>query len=193
VVVYLSWGGTDRGSGIAKFEIWESVNGHTYTKIKTTSGHTMSLTLKIGTSYRFRVRAIDKKNNASSYAYGPTFKPYLYQENMASYSAPWTAATGRYNSGGHVRFTTAAGESATFTSTGRTFAWVSTRGSIWSTADVYVDSVLKAHVNLAASATTWRYAAYSITFASSGTHSIQVIYTGLVSKRLDVDAFVVLR
>lgn len=194
VVVYLSWTGTDKGYGISKFEVWQSVNGHSYTKIKTTTGHSATVTAKVGTTYRFRVRAIDKKGNVGGYAYGPTFKTYLYQETSATYSTPWILANSSSYSGGHDRLTMNPGDSATFTSTGRTFAWVTAKGSMRSTADVYVDGVLKAHVNLAASSSLYKYVAYSITFAASGSHSLQVVYTGPAgTKRVDVDAFVLLR
>jgi hypothetical protein len=193
VVVHLAWTGTDRGYGIKSFELWQSVNGHSYTKIKTTSGHSASVTTKVGSSYRFRVRATDKVGNVGSYAYGSKFKVNLYQESSASYSSPWIYLTGSAYSGGHARTTTTAGLSASFTSIGRTFSWVSSRGPTRGTADVYIDGVLVRHITLTLSVNTYRYLAYSVTFAGSALHTVKIVYTGGLTKRIDVDAFIVLR
>ena len=99
------------GSGVAKFEVWQSVNGHPYTKIKTTTGHAAYVTATVGNTYRFRVRAIDKKGNIGAFAYGPTFKVFRYQETSASvvYSSPWQTLNSSVYSGGHARSTTTAG------------------------------------------------------------------------------------
>ena len=193
VNVYLSWTGTDRGYGIARYEVWQSVNGHSYTKVKTTTGRSFIVAAHFGTNYRFRVRAIDKKNNVGAFATGPTFKPALYQETSAVYSVPWVAQTSSVYSGGHARATATAGQDATFTTTARTFTWIGVRGAARSTADVFVDGVLTAHLNLIASATTYRYVIYSITFPILASHAFQIVYTGPTNRRIDVDAFVVLR
>jgi VCBS repeat-containing protein len=192
-IVHLAWTGTDRGYGIKSFELWQSVNGHSYTKIKTTSGHSASVTTKVGSTYRFRVRATDKVGNVGSYAYGPTFRVNLYQESSASYSSPWIYLSGTAYSGGHARTTTTAGLSASFTSIGRTFSWVSSRGPTRGTADVYIDGVLVRHITLTTSLNTYRYVAYSVTFASSALHTVKIVYTGGLTKRIDLDAFIVLR
>ena len=193
VVVRLGWTGTDKGAGVASYELWQSVNGHTYTKVKSTTATAIAVKATVGSSYRFRVRAIDKKGNVGAFAYGPTFKVYRYEEASASYTGSWPTSTSASYSGGHVRGTTAPGASASFTSTGRTFTWVAARGATRGTADVYVDNVLKAHVTLTATTTTYKSVAYSITFAASGTHTLRIVYTGASNKRIDVDAFIILR
>ena len=193
VVVRLTWTGTDVGSGIGKYEIWQSVNGHKYTKIKTTTGHALSVTTKVGATYRFRVRAIDRKGNIGAFAVGPSFKVVRYQETAASYSSPWVARNGTVYSGGHERYTKTAGLAASFTRIGRTLSWVAVRGPARSTADVYVDGVFRAHVSLAASKTAYRAVAYSVTFATSAGHTLRIVYTGPTNRRIDVDAFIVLK
>ena len=197
VVVHLTWSGTDRGYGIRRYELWQSVNGHSWKKVTLSSALSRSDDIKtnVGSSYRFRVRAIDKKGNVGSFAYGPTFKVYLNQETSSSiaYTGTWVTANGTSYSGGHSRQTTTATSDATFTSAGRTFSWVTKKGSDRGTADVYVDGVRVKSVSVTSSASTYRYVAYSITFAASGTHSIRVVYTGPTTKRIDIDAFVVLR
>jgi hypothetical protein len=195
VVIHLTWSGTDRGYGIARYELWRSINGHAYTKVTLSSAlaRSINLTSSVGTTYRFRVRAIDKKANVGAFSTGPSFKIYRYQENAASYTGTWFLATSTAYSGGHVKVTTTAGFTATFATTGRSFSWVAVRGSIRGTADVYIDGVLAKQVSLTASSTTYRYVAWAYTFTSSSFHTIRIVYTGAVTKRIDVDAFVVLR
>ena len=89
IKVHLAWTGADRGYGVSKFELWQSTDGHSYKKIKTTSASSSSATLTVNHTYRFRVRAIDKKGNIGSYAYGPTFKFVRYQESSVVYTSTW--------------------------------------------------------------------------------------------------------
>lgn len=195
VKVRLTWTGTDQGSGINRFELWQSTNGGAYTRILTTVGHQGYVNLTPPNVYRFRVRAIDNKGNVGAMAYGPSFTAYRYQETSSSivYSSPWQTLTSTVYSGGHAKSTTINGNDATFTTLSRTIAWVTTKSPTRGSADVYVDGVLKAHVILNSSTARYRYLAYSITFATSGVHSMRVVYTGASTKRADVDAFVFLR
>ncbi len=195
VALKLTWTGTDKGSGIAKYQLWQSVNGHSYTKIKTTTGRSATVTTSVGKTYRFRVRAIDKKGNVGAFATGPAFRVYRYQETAASivYTGAWPTVNSSKYSGGHADRTSTAGASAAFTTSGRTFAWIANRGSSRGTADVYVDGVLRKSVSLTSSSTSFRRVAYSLTFPTSGAHTITIVHTGAAAKTIDVDAFIVLR
>ena len=195
VKVRLTWTGTDQGSGINRFELWQSTNGGAYTRILTTTGHQAYVNLTPANTYRFRVRAIDNKGNVGVMAYGPSFTAYRYQETSSSivYASPWSNLTSTVYSGGHAKSTTVNGNDATFTTLARTLAFVTTKSPIRGTADVYVDGVLKVHLTLTSTSAKYRYLAYSITFATSGVHSMRIVYTGGSTKRVDVDAFVFLR
>jgi len=195
VKVRLTWTGTDLGSGIDRFEVWQSTNGHAYTRILVTVGHQAYVNLTPANTYRFRVRAIDNKGNVGSFAYGPSFTAYRYQETSSSivYASPWQTLTSVVYSGGHAKSTTINGNDATFTTLARTIAFVTTKSTNRGSADIYVDGVLRAHVVLNSSTARYRYLAYSITFATSAVHSMRVVYTGASTKRVDVDAFVFLR
>ena len=46
---------------------------------------------------------------------------------------------------------------------------------------------------MTAASTSYRYIVYSITFASSGAHTLKSSYSGPTTKRVDVVAFIVLR
>ena len=193
VNVYVWWTGSDVGSGISYYQVYESINSHAWTKVKTTTGRSFIFAAHIGTNYRFAVRAIDKAKNFGAFAYGPTFKPVLFQETSAVYSVPWIAQTSTVYSGGTERATVTAGQTATFTTTARTFTWIGVHGPARSTADVFIDGVLAAHLNLAGTANLYRYVIYSVTFPTLASHAFRVVYTGPTNRRIDVDAFVVLR
>ena len=193
VKIHLVWSGTDKGYGVSKYELWWSTDGHSYKKIKTTSASSSSATLTLNHVYRFRVRAIDKKGNIGSFAYGPTFKFVRYQETSLVYVTAWSTVNSASYSSGHARTTSTAGRSATLTTTGRTFTWIGVKGPTRGTADVYVDGVLKVHLNLNSSTRTYRKVIWSITFASSAAHSFKIVYTGPTTRRVEVDAIVVLR
>jgi hypothetical protein len=143
--------------------------------------------------YRFRVRAIDKAGNIGAFAYGPTFKFVRYQETSASYPLGWHTANSSVYSGGSDKWTASAGRSAAITTSGRTFAWVGTRGPNRGTADVFIDGVLRAHVNLFNVASSYQRVLFSMTFASSTVHTLRIVYTGPTTRRIDVDAIIVLR
>jgi VCBS repeat-containing protein len=193
--VRLTWAGTDLGSGINRFEVWQSTNGHAWTKILTTVGHQAYATLTFPNAYRFRVRAIDNKGNVGAFAYGPTFTAYRYQETSSSivYASPWQTLTSVVYSGGHAKSTTVTSNEATFTTLARTIAFVTTKSLNRGTADIYVDGVLKAHFTGTTTSAKYRYLAFSMTFATSAAHSVRIVYTGPTSKRVDIDAFVFLR
>ena len=193
VKVHLAWTGADRGYGVSKFELWVSTDGHSYKKVKTTSASSSSATLTLNHTYRFRVRAIDKKGNIGSYAYGPTFKFVRYQETSVVYTSTWLTSNSSSYSSGHAKSTSTLGATATITTSGRTFSWLAVRGTTRSTADVFVDGVLKAHLSLVYTSTQYKRVIYSITFATSAVHSFRIVYTGPTNRRIDLDAIFVLR
>ena len=75
VRVRFAWTGSDATCGIARYVVSVSRNGHAWTR----SGNATSAThvirhLAKGTTYRFRVRAIDKAGNVGHWAAGPAFR-----------------------------------------------------------------------------------------------------------------------
>ena len=82
---------------------------------------------------------------------------------------------------------------ASISTTANTFTWGGVRGPTRGTADVFIDGVLQAHVNLVAASVTYRYVIWSISFATSAPHVLKIVYTGPTTKRIDLDAVVVLR
>jgi len=193
--VNVAWTGTDSGpAGISTFDVARSVDGAAFqtfaTGLTTTSLNTL---LSLGHTYRFETRARDKAGNVGSWKAGPTLTPSLVQQTSGGISWSGVSATSSSSSfsGGSERHLAAAGAAASYTATARSLSFVTTRASNRGVVKVYVDGVLAATVDLAASSTTYRYVAFSRTWSSAGTHTIKVVAAS--AARVDVDAFGVLR
>ena len=192
VKVHLTWSGTDVGTGIKNFEFWQSTDGG----------------LRQGQDDHRAVcqRPDDPQPHVSVpgpgdrqgrqhrlYAVGPLLKFAHYEETSATYSVPWQIVNSTSYSGGHARTTSTAGRWASLATTGRTFTWIGAHGPTRSTADVYIDGVLTAHVNLFSTVKSYGRVIFSITFATKAAHGIRIVYTGPTSGRIDLDAIIVLR
>src|SRR5215217_6462837 len=149
VPVKLTWSATDNpgGSGIASYQLQQSVNAGTYTNVTLPSATTTTISpsLAPGTNtYRYRVTAKDKAGNLSALATGPSFKVTAYQESNSAIvdTGSWTtsALSGAY--GGSVQYASALGRNATFTvpAGSKNVEWVSYRGNRGK-AQVWLDGV----------------------------------------------------
>jgi Divergent InlB B-repeat domain len=195
--VRVAWVGTDAASGIAKYEVGLSTNSGSFVLVSspTSSSYTRSLTFSSTTTYRFRVRAIDKVGHASAYSYGQTFHVKLIQQSSTSvhYNAAWSLGSTTSASGGSYRYTSTAGRYTYYTFTGRTIAVVAYRSSGSGSFKVYIDGVYKTTVSLyITTATQWKRVVYSLN-VPSGTHTIKLVAVGTSGHpRINLDAFIVL-
>ena len=74
-------------------------------------------------------------------------------------------------------------QSATYTFTGSSIAWVSSRGPTRGSADVYVDGVRRATVSLYSSEFSARATVFAYGWATSGTHTIRIVVAGTPGHR----------
>jgi subtilisin family serine protease len=201
VPVRLDWSATDNadGSGVASYRLQQSVNGGAYSDVELPSATATTVTpsLKHTYTYRYRVSAKDRAGNESEWAYGPSFKVNAYQENSTAVTYPsgtWKRASLSGAYGKYVKYASAAGSTAKLTFTGRDVAWVAPRSSTRGKAEVYVDGTYVQTVDLYSSTTQARQVVFSKSWASSGSHILQVRVLGTAGRpRVDVDAFVVLQ
>ena len=152
--------------------------------------------LTIGTKYRYRVMATDTKGNASGWVYGRTFRAYLVQQSNAAvkYHGSWHTLAMAGTSGGSIRYATTGGATTTYKFAGSSIAWVAytshSRGSV----QVYLDGVLATTVSLRTTKAVTKVLAFSASWASNGTHTLQIVVLGSAGHpRVDTDAFVRLR
>ncbi|HEX2627118.1 MAG TPA: hypothetical protein VHL56_09480, partial [Candidatus Limnocylindrales bacterium] len=151
--------------------------------------------LAIGEQDRYVTRATDGAGNLGPWHYGSTFALRLTQQSSSTvrYAGSWVAIGNAYASGGSLRYSTAAGASATFTFTGRSVAWVSFRSPVRGSAKVYIDGVYKATVNLYASTFSARDVVYAASWSVDGPHTLRIVNAGTAGhSRVDIDAFLTL-
>jgi beta-lactam-binding protein with PASTA domain len=210
VPVRMTWSATDTGgSGVARYEVQRSTNnGGTWTAeaLSTPLTTVKTLTLTPGTSYRFRVRAVDVAGNIGAYATATAFVVGVSQETLRGVSptvprlafvGTWTNEAITTASGGAQVFGSASGANATFTFTGRTVAWAATKANSRGRAQVFIDGVSAGTIDLYQSATTAavRRVVFQRSFPTVGTHTIEIRVLGTkttasTGTRVDVDAFV---
>jgi hypothetical protein len=214
IPVKLTWpAATDNtgGSGIASYQLQQSVNGGAYTNVTLPSATTTTISPSLNTTdtYRFRVAAKDKAGNASAWSYGPSFKVTAYQESNFRIvdTGTWTtsALSGAY--GGSVQYASALGRNATFTVPVGTknVEWVSTKASDRGKAQVWLDGVQQdanpsltgtQPFDLYSPSTKVRQAVFSKAVSAATTHKLEVRVLGQKNTsstggtRVDIDAFV---
>ncbi len=189
----ISWSGSDSGTGIKKYEIQVSVNGGAFATTPLSTPTSINRTLTDEKSYRYRVRGHDNQGNISAWVNGPTFKPGRIQNNSTSvvYAGPWATVSTTSALGGSHRYASSLSARASVTRTTRDFALVMTKTSTSGMAEVRIDGVLAATINLHSTSTVYRQLVYSKHFGSLGSHTIEVRPIG--GTRIYLDAFLVMR
>ena len=203
VPVKLTWSAADN-SGVAGYQLQQSTNGGAYVNVSlpSASATTITRSLTPGNAYQFRVLAQDQVGNQSSWALGSRFWVDGYQESDAaiSYVNTWTTETVSSAYGGALKHASGrTTEKATFVFAGSEVAWVAHTSSNRGIADVYLDGNKVATVDLYTASSKPR----TMVFVKAGldpsvTHTLEVRVLGSKNvassgKRVDVDAFVVLR
>jgi hypothetical protein len=194
VRVKTSWSACD-ADGIKSYRLQRQVNGGAWKTVSLSTAATTSInqSLTKGTTYRFRVYATDKTGVSAGYSYGPGISPRVNDDSSSviKYSGSWPSGGNSAYYGRHVRYATTAGASASFTFTASNVAWIAYKGTGRGSAEVYVDGVLRATVNLSATTSTPRAQVYVFNWATSGSHTIKVVALGTAGHpRVDIDAFV---
>ncbi|HET7181696.1 MAG TPA: N-acetylmuramoyl-L-alanine amidase [Candidatus Limnocylindrales bacterium] len=194
--VRLTWTGSDVGpAGLKSYEIARSYDGAAFKSIGTSTAGQFDWSMTPGHTYRFRVRATDKSGNVGAWATGPVVKAALTQQTSSALHWSGSSTTTSYSkySGGSERYLRAAGASVSYTTTARSLSFVTTRSPSRGRADIWIDGVKVATVDLSTPDTVYQWVAYSKTWSSSGTHTIKVVSVGSPVPRVDIDAFGVIR
>jgi hypothetical protein len=197
VPLSVTWSGSDRGWGVASYQLQKSVNGSAWSSVALSNPTAPSAAASAtpGSTVRFRVRAKDKAGNLGSWTYGASFKVTTVSDADAAIAytpGRWRVATAARAVGGAVHGTSRGG-SATLHVSARAVAWIAERGPHLGAARVYVDGVFRATVGLGA-ATASRDVVFAAHWSSVGTHTIQIVNAVAFHRPvIDVDGFVVLR
>ncbi len=188
----LAWSGHDDGSGVAHYEVEQSIDGGAYAAV---SGNVPSASLPVtvtsGHSYGFRVRAADAAGNVGVWSYGRTTRFTEFRDSARSihYHGTWHVTSSTSYLGGRERYSTSAGATASISFTGRSFAWVGTTGPSRGTAKVYVNGALVATLNLHAATTSSRKLLFTKSWTTTAKRTIVIRVSGTSGHpRVDVDS-----
>jgi hypothetical protein len=196
VPVTVTWSGSDRGWGIAKYQLDRSTDGKAWKRVLSRRTKTYAASLAPGHAYRFRVRAIDKYGNVGNWDYGNTFRPALVDDASASvvYSGTWAAVDDASARGGSLHESGTAGSVARYTFTGRDLAGIAERGPGHGRARVYVDGKLVVTVDLNSAADSPARVVFRRHWTVKATHTVRIVVEGTAGRpTVGIDGFAVLR
>ena len=191
VPLRVRWTGTDGGSGVARYRLEQSTDGHSWTLASADVTRSyLDRPVSSGHAYRFRVTAVDGAGNASQRATGPTLSVSRYGETDGhiSYSGRWGLIYGGDYWGVAVKSSSQAGAKATIRFTGRNFAWVGTTGPNRGKAEIYVDGTKVATVDLRSNTTQNRRVIWTKSWSSSTSRRVTIKVLGTSGRpRVDID------
>ena len=174
-----------------------STDGGAYAKLNLIAPTSPAATFQLERNhrYQFSARAKDATGVWGGWTNGPAFQLGEYQENASAtnpaYTGTWTRSAYTSASDGYVTSSSTAGASAKFTFTGNSVGWAATKSTSRGQAKVYVDGVLQTTVDLYTTTPTTKVVVYNRSWATSGTHTIEIRVVGTAGHpKVDVDAFV---
>ncbi|MFJ5092959.1 peptidoglycan recognition protein [Streptomyces sp. NPDC088557] len=137
-------------------------------------------TAKSGTATAWNMTAYDRAGNTAAASVSGT--PVILQETAAVKTGTWTAKSSTSYLGGKSLTSSAKNASLTWTFTGRSAAWTVSRAATSGQAHVYVDGVKAATVDLKSSATKYRDALWTRTWATSAKHTVKIVVVGTTGR-----------
>ncbi|MFJ1591774.1 peptidoglycan recognition protein [Kitasatospora albolonga] len=151
-----------------------------------------SHTAKPGKATAWKMTAYDHAGNTA--AASVTGSPVILQESAAKKTGKWTTKSSKSYLGGKSLSSSAKKAGLTWTFTGRSASWVVSRAATSGQAYVYVDGKKVATVDLKSSATKYRDAIWTTSWASSGKHTVKIVVVGTKGRpAITTDGLVYLR
>ncbi|MDG0792181.1 DUF4038 domain-containing protein [Cohnella ginsengisoli] len=165
---------------------WAGATQATGEPVPSAAGTSQSFTvsgLGASTTYYFALKTSDEASNVSALSNVPSgttaaaAAPTIDDASAAvAYAGTWTAGSPNaayYN--GTIHWSTTAASYAEYTFTGTSVKWYASRKSDQGKADVYIDGVLDATVDLFSATASLSAIAYSKTGLAGGSHTIRVV------------------
>ncbi len=196
----VAWLGADAASGVATFELQESVLGGPYVTVANVRGDAVTAVgraVRIGPDYRYRIRATDVAGNRGRWVEGPSYRVFLVdsRNSAITYNGSWAVAPNHEAVGGSTTFARTAGATASLSVLGSAVALVAPTGADHGQAIVTLDHGRMAGpkiVDLGSPAASARVA-YRTEWSETGQHVIEVRVLGTPGHpRIDIDAFLVI-
>jgi hypothetical protein len=197
----ITWPAATDDTAVTSYQIQKKVGTGAWTAVTLPDPLALATTLPVtpGTSVTLRLRALDAADNRSAWQVTAPVRATVTQETARSIrlTGTWTSASLTGASGGRVRYARPSGRRATITVTGTSVALVSTRGRDRGKAQLWVDGVKLATIDLYAASTKPAQLVWATTLAP-GRHTVELRTTGTKraasrGTRVDLDAWMVLR
>ncbi len=189
---------TDPSDTITSYEIQRSIDSGAWGGTISTTATTRTATyadVRLKSTIRLRVRARDSSGDWSAWAESSSYTTVIVSDRSASvsYSGSWGRGSVTSAVGGTLTSTRFAGSSARHRFTGRAIGIVAPTGTTRGKARVYIDGAYKATIDLGTTATP-RRVVYAASWATSGTHTIELRCLGTAGRPLiSLDALVILK
>lgn len=197
LLVRIYWSGSDAESGVASYDVQRSYDGGAYTTIASAiTSPSLNVTMNIGHTYKFRVRARDNAGNVGAWTTAYSWGAALRQNNYSSvvYTGSWSTTTAASASGGSFRASSSAGASATLAFSGRAVGLVTTLRPTGGAVQVWVDGVLISTIDTYSDTTVYRQVVFNRNWTSYGSHTIKLVVVGTPGRpSVALDAFEIVR
>lgn len=195
VPVTVQWTSTDLLSAVSTQRVQLARDGEPWSPVNAVPGSSPEDgAIDFASAWRFMVSATDAAGNSSLPSSSAAFRALLVQDSSTSvqYAKTWYTARTTTASGGTTRYSKARGATATLTFTGRAVAWVAPVGPKMGKANVYIDGVFAATIDLRATARS-RVLVFSRTWANSATHTLRIKVKATANRpRVDLDGILAL-
>jgi peptidoglycan/xylan/chitin deacetylase (PgdA/CDA1 family) len=180
----------------SSFQLQQSKNGGAWQSVSLASATQTSISLlrAPGNTFQYRVRA-SSGGSWGPWSTGSRMSVQARQEGHSAitYSGTWQRSSVSSAFGGGLAQTSSSSASAHLSFTGSTIGWVAPRGPKKGLVDVYLDGALATTVDLYAASGSPRRLVFVRSWASSGSHTIELRPRGTSGRpRADLDAFVIL-
>jgi hypothetical protein len=170
VPVTLRWKATD-AAALKEVRLTAPV-ARTYGPTTTSASHTAAS----GKATTWSMTARDQAGNTATASVAGT--PVILQETSATKAGTWTTKSSTSYLGGKSYSSSAKNASLSWTFTGRSAAWIVSRAAGSGQAHIYVDGAKVTTVDLKSSATQYRQAIWTRTWAGSAKHTVKIVVVG---------------
>jgi subtilisin family serine protease/subtilisin-like proprotein convertase family protein len=198
IALTASWSATD-ATGVATYDVEYRTNANWTPLLTNTTNTSTDMSVTSGDTVQVRVRARDVVGNTSDWVESAPYTATLLQDTplagTLTYAGAWNVLTASEASGGGFRRSPHATASVTLTFTGTEVSWIGPTGTNYGLAQVYLDGVLVAEVDLYSPSAQWRRVLFTAQ-VGAGTHTLEVRGTGQrnpasSANNIGIDAFVI--
>jgi hypothetical protein len=196
VPIRVSWTAATDNIGVAKYQVYRKQGTGAYVLLGQPTATSLDIALPVGSGWRIFVRAVDTSGNTGPLTGTATFTAIRYAENSSgvTYTGSWHNSTSASYIGGAARYSTSIGASVTLHYTGKSVAWVATKGPSSGSAKVYINGVFVTTVNLNSASAAYRQIVFQKTYSTSAARTLRIVLSGpSTHPRVTVDSFYVIR